>query len=150
MVNLKSGILLGIKIIVYSILTIIIFTLIYLAVDIFRASHITSDIAKKVLVKEANILEVNDLSTSQLNILLKVEDPNFYHHEGVDIKAPGAGWTTITQSLVKMYYFEGGFKPGFLRFNKIRQTLIARFVFNKKISKNDQLKLLSMSHTLVH
>ena len=40
-----------------------------------------------------------------------------------------------------MYYFKNDFRPGFLKFNKIRQTVIARFVFNSKISKNDQLKL---------
>ena len=40
-----------------------------------------------------------------------------------------------------MYYFNNDFNPGFLKFNKIRQTIIARFVFHSKISKNDQLKL---------
>lgn len=46
-------------------------------------------------------LDISDLSAWQLDALLKIEDPAFYRHKGVDLKTPGAGLTTITQSLVK-------------------------------------------------
>ncbi|KPU27133.1 hypothetical protein TR13x_06760 [Caloranaerobacter sp. TR13] len=72
-----------------------------------------------------------------MDILLKVEDPNFYNHKGIDFKTPGAGITTITQGLVKKFYFEN-FRPGIA---KIKQTLIARFALNPLVSKDDQLKL---------
>jgi membrane carboxypeptidase/penicillin-binding protein len=114
---------------------------IYLISDILNAKSKTTKIINEELNKDSIILNLNDFSEHQLQILLKVEDPNFYQHKGVDIKTPGAGWTTITQGLVKIYYFNRNFKPGFLRFNKIRQTLIARFAYNSKISKKDQLRL---------
>ena len=45
--------------------------------------------------------------------------------------------TTITQAIVKKLYFEN-FKPGIA---KIKQTLIARFVVNELIPKDDQFTL---------
>ena len=38
-----------------------------------------------------------------MNILIKVEDPDFYDHKGVDFKMPGEGITTITQGVVKNF-----------------------------------------------
>ncbi|TDH37740.1 glycosyl transferase [Pseudohoeflea suaedae] len=58
------------------------------------------------------------LGESQLAILIKVQDPGFGNHKGVDLTTPGAGLTTITQSLSKRLAFET-FQPGFA---KIRQT----------------------------
>jgi membrane carboxypeptidase/penicillin-binding protein len=73
-----------------------------------------------------------------LELLLKVEDPNFRNHKGIDFSTHGAGLTTITQGLAKFMYFES-FKPGFA---KIEQTLIARFVINNHFSKDEQLEIL--------
>ena len=70
-------------------------------------------------------------------ILLKIEDPAFYEHEGLDFKSLGQGMTTLSQALVKRLYFEK-FKPGFA---KIEQSLIARFVLHKHFSKDEQLRL---------
>ena len=88
------------------------------------------------IVKKFEIYS-NDLTESQKEILIKVQDPTFYNHEGVDLSTPGAGLTTITQAIVKKLYFDE-FKPGI---EKIKQSLIARFVTNELISKNDQLTL---------
>jgi membrane peptidoglycan carboxypeptidase len=87
----------------------------------------------------AKIIELRsqDLSKRQLEILMKVQDPGFYDHNGIDLSTPGAGFTTITQAIVKKLYFEN-FKPGIA---KIKQSLIARFVVDGLISKNDQLTL---------
>ena len=82
-------------------------------------------------------LRLADLNHRQLDILLKVEDPNFFHHSGVDLSTPGAGLTTITQSLVKKLYFDK-FEPGLA---KIRQTLIARFALDPLMAKDEQLTL---------
>lgn len=79
----------------------------------------------------------HDLSKRQTEILIKVEDPGFYDHNGIDLSTPGAGLTTITQAITKKLYFDG-FKPGIA---KIKQSLIARFVVNDLISKDDQLTL---------
>jgi membrane peptidoglycan carboxypeptidase len=77
------------------------------------------------------------LSSRQLEILLKVEDPRFFEHNGVDFSTAGAGITTITQGLVKHLYFDQ-FRPGIA---KIKQTLIAACVLDPLMSKEDQLRL---------
>lgn len=86
-------------------------------------------------VLESSEILSSDLTPEQRRILLTVQDPNFETHKGIDLSTPGAGLTTITQSLTKRVFFED-FKPGFA---KIEQTLIARFVVNGQLSKNDQL-----------
>ena len=63
----------------------------------------------------------NDLSKRQTEILIKVQDPGFYNHNGMDLSTPGGGLTTITQAIVKKLYF-ANFKPGIA---KIIQSLIA-------------------------
>ncbi len=82
-------------------------------------------------------MSAGELSPRQLEILLKIEDPNFYTHNGVDFKTPGAGWTTITQGLAKRFYFKD-FQQGIL---KIKQTLCARFALEPLVSKERQLDL---------
>ncbi|GEO05224.1 hypothetical protein AAE02nite_28880 [Adhaeribacter aerolatus] len=82
-------------------------------------------------------LELNDLTDEQLQALLKVQDQNFYNHKGFDISTPGTGVTTISQGLVKFYYFDK-FKPGI---GKIKQSLIARFAFDPMTPKDTILKL---------
>jgi len=60
----------------------------------------------------------HSLRPEQLRVLLLVQDPGFYEHSGVDFSTPGAGYTTLTQSLSKRLAFEE-FLPGI---RKIRQT----------------------------
>ena len=85
-------------------------------------------------------LRLEDFSEEYLKALLAVEDPNFYSHNGVDLTTPGAGWTTITQGLVKIHFFEDGFTPGFLRINKLRQTVMA-WSFDRRADKQTQLRI---------
>ncbi|WP_084570700.1 transglycosylase domain-containing protein [Methylosinus sp. PW1] len=74
------------------------------------------------------------LSRERIETLLKVQDPSFWTHGGVDWSAP-LTTTTVTQSVVKRLYFEN-FQKGF---SKIRQTLIAQFAVAPLTSKNAQL-----------
>jgi membrane carboxypeptidase/penicillin-binding protein len=87
--------------------------------------------------KKPITLSKEDLSQKQIDWLLQIQDPGFYEHKGIDLSTPGAGLTTITQSIVKKLYFKE-FKPGF---RKYKQSIIARFVVNKKLEKNEQLEL---------
>jgi membrane carboxypeptidase/penicillin-binding protein len=82
-------------------------------------------------------IDIQDLSKRQIDILLKVQDPGFYKHNGIDLSTPGAGLTTLTQAIVKKLYFKE-FKSGIA---KIKQSLIAKFVVDKLISKDDQITL---------
>jgi membrane carboxypeptidase/penicillin-binding protein PbpC len=63
-------------------------------------------------------LDGNSLGSARLDALLQVQDPAFRDHGGVDFTTPGAGATTISQSLSKRLAFET-FRPGLA---KIRQT----------------------------
>lgn len=69
------------------------------------------------------------------NWLIKIQDPNFYGHSGIDLTTPGAGLTTISQSIVKKLYF-ADFKPGY---RKLTQSLIAMFAVDKLLTKDEQL-----------
>ena len=109
----------------------------YYTVEIVKARQATPSIVQAAMQSEDIVLSINDLSQRQVDILLAVEDPNFYHHRGWDFGTPGAGMTTITQGLVKIHYFEQ-FRQGL---PKIRQKLIARFALDPLVSKEDQLLL---------
>ncbi len=91
------------------------------------------------LYKQENLaLKAADLSKDQLDIILKVEDPGFYDHNGLDFTSPGQGMTTITQGLAKYMYFDK-FYPGFA---KLEQSLIAWLVLNRNFSKQHQLDIM--------
>ena len=109
----------------------------YYTAEVIEAREHTRTAVADALADPDNILSLDDLSEERLSMLLAVEDPAFFSHHGVDLRTPGAGLTTITQSLVKIFYFDG-FKPGI---RKIRQTLIARFALDPLVSKEDQLVL---------
>ncbi len=82
-------------------------------------------------------LTARDLSPWQLKALLAVEDPKFYEHDGIDLRTPGAGLTTITQGVAKKLYFKP-FKPGI---RKLRLMALAKWALSPRVSKDDQLTL---------
>ncbi len=107
----------------------------YFSIEVALARRHTIGTAAQLL-SDASI-RTADLSDRQLEILLKVQDPNFYNHRGVDFRTPGTGWTGITQSLAKKFYFRD-FKQGIA---KIKQTLCARFALDPLVSKDDQITI---------
>ena len=109
----------------------------YYFVVVMKARAETPEIVTNALRAESTQLEVDDLTEQQWDALLKIQDPNFYHHHGFDISTPGAGVTTLSQGLVKLFYFDN-FKPGLA---KIKQTVIARFAFDPLTLKDIILKL---------
>jgi membrane carboxypeptidase/penicillin-binding protein len=86
------------------------------------------------------VLDPSEFSEQRLQWLIKVQDPTSYHHHGVELRAPGAGYTTITQGLIKVSFFNSSFKPGFLRWRKIQQTIIA-LALSARVPKDEQLRL---------
>ncbi|SNY93129.1 Transglycosylase [Cohaesibacter sp. ES.047] len=76
------------------------------------------------------------LGADRYRQILLVQDPNFEHHNGVDVTTPGAGLTTISQSLAKRVGFKQ-FKPGI---RKIRQTGYA-FGLEQELSKKQIMAL---------
>ena len=114
----------------------------YYGIEVVVARIKTPQIVREILQSDVIVLRLSDLSPRQIEILLTVEDPQFYHHKGVDLRTPGAGLTTITQGLAKKLYFRE-FKPGI---RKIKQTLIARYALNPLVPKDDQLLMFINMH----
>lgn len=83
-----------------------------------------------------NNLGGDNIGEERLQVLLMVQDPGFYAHSGLDLQTPGAGVTTITQSLSKRLAFTK-FMPGI---RKIRQTGYA-FGLEQVLSKQQILAL---------
>lgn len=79
---------------------------------------------------------VESLTSWQLDTLIKVQDPGFYSHDGIDFSSKGAGITTLTQSLAKRLGFEK-FTPGI---GKIRQSGFA-LGLDSALSKHHQVAL---------
>ncbi len=93
------------------------------------------------LRKEAKALADKGLGSDQLGaakraLLIAVEDPTFDTNNGTDFSTPGAGQTTITQSLSKRLA-SNEFKPGI---RKIRQTGYA-IGLSRSLTKNEVLTL---------
>lgn len=103
------------------------------AFALWRADQRTPRVVAEMAKGE---LKLSDLPKRRIMMLLKVEDPGFYQHHGLDFSTPGAGMTSITQGLVKRFYFDR-FTPGFA---KVEQSLIARFVLDPAVPKNGQLQ----------
>jgi membrane peptidoglycan carboxypeptidase len=107
---------------------------------LWRATQRTPQVVAKAATGE---LKLGGLPNRRIAMLIKIEDPNFWAHRGVDFSTPGAGMTTITQSLVKRFYFDD-FQPGFA---KLEQSLIARFVLDPAMPKQAQIAAyLNHSH----
>ena len=125
------------KIVVFLVLAVLLLVVAHYSIEVYRAREFTkTEIVKKAASANFEIT-YQDLTKKQLDILLAVQDPNFFKHQGIDLSTPGAGITTLTQALTKKLYFKR-FKPGLA---KIRQTLIARFALHPLVSKEDQITM---------
>jgi len=105
----------------------------YVVIDAYAR---TPAIIARVTTADKLPLSLEDFPDGYLDSLLKVEDPGFYSHHGIDLTTPGAGYTTITQALVKQLYFEH-FRPGLA---KAKQSLIA-MVLDRRVDKRTQLRI---------
>lgn len=93
-------------------------TLTYGASGWVDAWRYRQDLAQRAQALAKRGLGEKALGGEKRAILIRVEDPSFYANNGTDFSTPGAGKTTITQSLSKRLAFVH-FKPGI---RKIRQT----------------------------
>ncbi|WP_169303113.1 biosynthetic peptidoglycan transglycosylase [Thalassotalea mangrovi] len=109
----------------------------YESAMVLKAYQNTQTIKRHWLNDQVIKIRFQDVPTERINMLLSVEDPGFFEHNGVDFETPGAGYTTISQALCKAMYFDN-FKPGFA---KIEQTLISVLVLDQHFSKEEQLNI---------
>jgi len=109
---------------------------VYAAVTVTRGYLASPGVVARALASRPQTLQADSLPAGYLEILLAVEDPAFTTHHGIDFWTPGAGYTTITQALVKALFFEH-FTPGLL---KIHQSFLA-VGLDEHIDKQTQLTL---------
>ncbi|MBL1257105.1 transglycosylase domain-containing protein [Methylocystis sp. Sn-Cys] len=122
------------KFLVLALATTVLAILAYETYEVAAARNVTKEKFAKYEAETANGTKgPSVLSQERQDILVKVQDPRFWSHSGVDWSYPLS--TTVTQSVVKKLYFED-FHPGF---GKIKQTLIAYFAVAPLSSKNAQL-----------
>ncbi len=122
--------------------------ILYGASVITKAYVDTPKVVAQATSSDSLHLRLDDVPNDYQHILLTVEDPQFYSHPGFDLSTPGAGWTTITQGIVKQYFYDG-FTPGLFRYRKLEQTLIA-WVFNQQVDKETQLVIFINSAYFGH
>jgi transglycosylase-like protein len=108
--------------------------LLYYAGTMLQAYLVTPRLIARITHSDRMVLRPEQFPSGWLQALLTVEDPHFYTHDGIDLSTPGI--TTITQALVKLYYFHP-FKPGIA---KLRQSLIA-LVLDRRVDKQTQLRI---------
>ncbi|WP_298812837.1 transglycosylase domain-containing protein [uncultured Roseibium sp.] len=107
-----------IKITAAAVLLLFLGVLGYGAYGYFDALAASEELEARAESLLAENLGGSSLGEERYRQLLVVQDPAFEQHSGVDVTTPGAGITTVTQSLAKRVGFEN-FTPGI---GKIRQT----------------------------
>jgi hypothetical protein len=76
------------------------------------------------------------LSPARAAVLLRVQDATFLTNKGIDYSTPGAGMTTLSQSLGKRIFFDH-FKPGL---RKPELVVLTRFALYPTVDKQRTLK----------
>ena len=71
----------------------------YYTQTVLEARRETPTIVKALLESKAIQLELREFPEGWLDMLLVVEDPGFYAHDGMDLSTPGAGITTSSMPL---------------------------------------------------
>ncbi|MGZ8336227.1 MAG: transglycosylase domain-containing protein [Allosphingosinicella sp.] len=71
----------------------------------------------------------------RLAMLVRVEDPTFWSHSGLDFSTPGAGNTTLSQAVGKIIFFDD-FSPGL---PKLELMAVTRFGLIPTVAKRDIL-----------
>jgi monofunctional biosynthetic peptidoglycan transglycosylase len=102
----------------------------------YDAVQMSSEFKTQAEQLTSNGRGVESLTSQQLETLIKVQDPGFYAHDGIDFSSKGAGTTTLTQSLAKRLGFEK-YTPGI---GKIRQSGFA-LGLDSVLSKHQQVAL---------
>jgi len=94
-------------------------------------------------------VDVRTVPAAALEAILRVEDPTFFRHPGVDPFTPGQGLTTITQALARTVFIDE--RPGFYQtvWNHARKIDLGRDVMalalERHIAKPRQLGLFLSS-----
>jgi membrane carboxypeptidase/penicillin-binding protein PbpC len=85
------------RMVILSLLVVVAAPCIYYSAVVVNARRATPAIIAAALQAERMVLGLDDLTPRQLEILLTVQDSRFFEHKGVDLRTPGAGWTTLTR-----------------------------------------------------
>jgi membrane peptidoglycan carboxypeptidase len=100
------------------------------------------------------LLDLRSLPNGTVETLLRVEDPTFRKHHGIDPFAPGQGRVTISRALVRMLYLDrydlsgiaGGFQSMYRLVNRVAGPAdlgpdVMALVVDARLGKTRQLQL---------
>jgi membrane carboxypeptidase/penicillin-binding protein len=124
----------------------------YLAIAGAWAYMVTPTVIR--LASRPALTDLRSLPDGALDILLRVEDPTFRKHRGIDPFARGQGRGTITRALVRTLYLDrynlkgvaGAFQSVYRFVNRIAGPVdlapdVMALVMNARVSKDRQLRL---------
>lgn len=117
----------------------LLFYLVYLA---WRIADERRDTSARVdaIIAAAHPQELS-LAPERVEAILRVEDPTFRTNKGIDLVSPGAGMTTLSQSLGKQLFFDD-FEPGLAKGELMALT---RFALYPEVDKERVLKAVLAS-----
>lgn len=121
------------KIIAGILLILLTLTSLYYGLEVYKAKKTTLDMVNIFLSSDAYRLKLSDFSHEKVEQLLKVEDPNFYNHKGIDFGTKGSGNDTLSQKLAKRLFK--------IKRDKVLELLIARYAINPIVSKDLQIEI---------
>jgi membrane carboxypeptidase/penicillin-binding protein len=113
-------------------------------------------VTPKVIARasRAPLIDLGSLPDSTIQILLRVEDPDFRKHKGLDPFTKGQGRSTLTRSLARVLYLYRYDLPGAAGIGQTVFRFIDRFtgpanlapdamalVLNRRVSKDRQIRL---------
>lgn len=110
---------------------------VYYTVVVLKARDDTPRIVQNIIDSEKIKLKLSDFSQRQIDILLSIQDPEFYEQKGIDLLSSGTDKASLAEGLCKFYYFED-FKRGW---DKIKLMLVTRYAFDPLVSKDTQILL---------
>ncbi len=108
----------------------------YAAYEAQRAGPVIAQARSAATFSAQTGLAWVNLPDNRQQLLLTVEDPNFFHHNGLDFTTPGVGRATITQSLADAIVVRPP-PPGLA---PLRRAIIAREI-DRRMPKDEQLTL---------
>lgn len=124
----------------------------YIAVAALWAYRVTPDVVMRA--STPRLLELHSVPEDAIDILLRVEDPTFRKHHGIDPFAPGQGRSTISRDLVRMLYLgrydlggiAGGLQGMYRLVNRVAGPAdlapdVMALVVDARLGKTRQLRL---------
>lgn len=140
------------RLILRVVMVLLAIVIMYLGAAAAWAYSVTPEVVMRA--SSPRLLDLHSLPKPTVDILLRVEDPSFREHRGIDPFARGQGFATLTSSLVKRVYLNGvdlgGFSGALQRMFRFADRVagpvdfapdVMAVVVDRRLGKTRQLEL---------